>query len=98
MSLISNSFGLCAWRAASFGQFANPYPKDSDEYWMAEAFHASLQEIGKSSPNPSVGCAIVKDGEMIAQGATEAYGGRHGERVALAKISKSDLCKSAKSM
>ncbi len=38
---------------------------------------------GISGPNPPVGCLILRDGVVIAAGATEAVGGRHAERVAL---------------
>ena len=35
-------------------------------------------------PNPTVGAADVADGAVVGEGATEAYGGRHAEIVALA--------------
>jgi diaminohydroxyphosphoribosylaminopyrimidine deaminase/5-amino-6-(5-phosphoribosylamino)uracil reductase len=35
-------------------------------------------------PNPTVGAVLVADGEIVAAGVTEPYGGRHGEIVALA--------------
>ncbi len=38
----------------------------------------------RTAPNPWVGCVIVADGEIIAQGATEPPGGPHAEVVALA--------------
>lgn len=45
-------------------------------------------ELGEESriiapPNPWVGCAIVKHGEIIAEGSTEAFGGSHAEVQAL---------------
>ena len=39
---------------------------------------------GVAYPNPTVGAVVVADGAVVGEGATEAYGGRHGEIVALA--------------
>lgn len=36
-----------------------------------------------TSPNPRVGCVIVKDGEIIGEGYTQAVGGNHAEIEAL---------------
>ena len=41
------------------------------------------QGEGQVSPNPMVGCVVVKDGRIIAQGYHEKYGGFHAERNAL---------------
>ena len=35
-------------------------------------------------PNPTVGAVVVAGGEIVGEGVTEPYGGRHGEVVALA--------------
>ncbi|MEX2550724.1 MAG: bifunctional diaminohydroxyphosphoribosylaminopyrimidine deaminase/5-amino-6-(5-phosphoribosylamino)uracil reductase RibD [Nitriliruptoraceae bacterium] len=37
-----------------------------------------------ASPNPGVGCVVVRDGEVVGEGATETPPGRHAEVVALA--------------
>ncbi len=58
-------------------------PTAVDAYWMGEALGEAMAGNGRANPNPAVGCVIVRDGECIARGATEAYGGRHAERVAL---------------
>ncbi len=39
---------------------------------------------GIAYPNPTVGAVVVADGEVVGEGVTEAYGGHHGEIVALA--------------
>lgn len=49
---------------------------------MGWALKHSMQGVGHTIPNPAVGCVIVRDGVIIAEGATEALGGRHAERVA----------------
>jgi diaminohydroxyphosphoribosylaminopyrimidine deaminase/5-amino-6-(5-phosphoribosylamino)uracil reductase len=40
--------------------------------------------VGTTSPNPHVGCVIVRDGVIAGEGATEPPPGRHAEAVALA--------------
>jgi diaminohydroxyphosphoribosylaminopyrimidine deaminase/5-amino-6-(5-phosphoribosylamino)uracil reductase len=39
--------------------------------------------LGSTSPNPAVGAVLVKDGEVVAEGVTQAAGGDHAEVVAL---------------
>jgi len=39
---------------------------------------------GVAYPNPTVGAVVVANGSVVGEGVTEAYGGRHGEIVALA--------------
>ena len=38
---------------------------------------------GRAYPNPTVGAVVVSGDEIVGEGATEEYGGRHGEIVAL---------------
>lgn len=60
--------------------------KSGDEYWMQQALEKAMSAVGRSHPNPTVGCVIVKDGRLIASGATEVHGGRHAERVAIQSV------------
>lgn len=39
--------------------------------------------LGVAYPNPTVGAVVVCGGEIVGEGVTEPYGGRHGEVVAL---------------
>lgn len=39
--------------------------------------------LGRAYPNPTVGAVVVRDGEVVGEGATEEHGSRHGEVVAL---------------
>lgn len=57
----------------------NMTPKD----YMRMALDLARQGEGKVSPNPMVGCVVVKDGHVIAKGYHEMYGGFHAERNAL---------------
>ncbi|MBU2476755.1 bifunctional diaminohydroxyphosphoribosylaminopyrimidine deaminase/5-amino-6-(5-phosphoribosylamino)uracil reductase RibD [Candidatus Micrarchaeota archaeon] len=50
---------------------------------MKKALELSVK--GNVSPNPFVGCVIVKDNEIIAEGFHEKYGEKHAEIIALEK-------------
>lgn len=40
--------------------------------------------LGRAYPNPTIGAVVVsREGEVVGEGVTEPYGGRHGEMVAL---------------
>ena len=49
---------------------------------LARALQVAEDAAGRAYPKPTVGAVVVKDGDVIAEGATEA-GGRHAEVVAL---------------
>lgn len=51
--------------------------------YMQMALDLARQGEGKVSPNPMVGCVVVKGGRVIAKGYHERYGGFHAERNAL---------------
>jgi diaminohydroxyphosphoribosylaminopyrimidine deaminase/5-amino-6-(5-phosphoribosylamino)uracil reductase len=53
---------------------------------MQQALEQAMSAVGRSHPNPTVGCVIVKEGRLIASGATEVYGSRHAERVAIQSV------------
>lgn len=50
---------------------------------LAEAAGRGEAARGRTAPNPNVGCVIVKDGIIIAEGATAPGGRPHAEAVAL---------------
>jgi diaminohydroxyphosphoribosylaminopyrimidine deaminase/5-amino-6-(5-phosphoribosylamino)uracil reductase len=54
-----------------------------DERFMARALELARAQLGKTAPNPSVGCLIVSDGAIIGEGATGAGGRPHAEEIAL---------------
>lgn len=60
-----------------------------DTEYMKLAIELAKKGYGKVSPNPIAGAVIVKDGEIIAQGYHEKYGGLHAERNALLSCTKS---------
>lgn len=65
--------------------------KGTDEAWMKQALLISMESNGLSNPNPPVGAVFVKDGRVVAKGATMAYGDRHAERVAIDSVSDRSL-------
>jgi diaminohydroxyphosphoribosylaminopyrimidine deaminase/5-amino-6-(5-phosphoribosylamino)uracil reductase len=54
-----------------------------DFKYMSIALALAKQNIGCTSPNPSVGCLIVKNNQIIAQAATNFGGRPHAETIAL---------------
>lgn len=55
----------------------------TDEKYMERCIELALKGSGKVSPNPLVGCVIVKNGKIIAEGWHKRYGGNHAERNAI---------------
>lgn len=54
-----------------------------DERYLSAAIALSQRARGTSSPNPNVGCVVVKDGRVVGRGWTQAGGRPHAEAVAL---------------
>ncbi len=53
---------------------------------MARALQLAERGLNTTTPNPRVGCVIIKDGRVIAEGWHEKAGGPHAEAAALARI------------
>ena len=51
---------------------------------LDRALELAEAALGVAYPNPTVGAVVVAGGAIVGEGVTEAYGGRHGEVVALA--------------
>ena len=54
-----------------------------DQTYMRRAIALARASLGRTAENPAVGCVIVKDGEIIGEGATGEGGRPHAEEVAL---------------
>ena len=54
-----------------------------DRTYMERALRMAFAGMGSTSPNPSVGAVLVRNGEIISTGATCACGGDHAEVCAL---------------
>jgi len=55
-----------------------------DRRYMKRALALAERGMGSTAPNPMVGCVLVKDGEVIAEGWHRAAGEPHAEAEALA--------------
>lgn len=55
-----------------------------DHAYLAQALRLAERGLGLTQPNPTVGCVLVKGGEVVGEGWTAPVGGPHAERVALA--------------
>jgi diaminohydroxyphosphoribosylaminopyrimidine deaminase/5-amino-6-(5-phosphoribosylamino)uracil reductase len=56
---------------------------DSDDDLMRRALAQAATARSRTAPNPWVGCVIVRDGEVVGEGATRPPGGPHAEVEAL---------------
>lgn len=56
----------------------------ADHEFMARALRLARQGLSTTDPNPTVGCVLVRDGEIVGEGRTQPVGGPHAERAALA--------------
>lgn len=54
-----------------------------DTFYMKRALTLAKKGIGKTDPNPAVGCVIVKNGAVIGEGWHRKAGGPHAEIYAL---------------
>lgn len=60
-------------------------PSPTDIRFIRAAIALSLRGLGRTSPNPNVGCVIVRDGIIIGRGWTQPGGRPHAEAQALAQ-------------
>lgn len=54
-----------------------------DEKWMAVAIAEAEKGRGRVEPNPVVGAVIVENGQEVARGYHDRYGGPHAEVIAI---------------
>jgi diaminohydroxyphosphoribosylaminopyrimidine deaminase/5-amino-6-(5-phosphoribosylamino)uracil reductase len=55
-----------------------------EQEWMAQALALAVLGEGRTSPNPLVGCILVRDGKVVGKGYHSALGAPHAEAVAIA--------------
>tara|TARA_B100001750_G_scaffold213475_1_gene195971 strand:+ start:101 stop:1174 length:1074 start_codon:yes stop_codon:yes gene_type:complete len=61
------------------------------EAFMSRAIELAKKGKGSVSPNPLVGCVLVKDGEIIGEGYHEQFGGDHAEVMAFRNAIKDPI-------
>jgi diaminohydroxyphosphoribosylaminopyrimidine deaminase/5-amino-6-(5-phosphoribosylamino)uracil reductase len=64
--------------------------KNSDQKFISYALNLAKRNIGKTAPNPVVGCVIVKNGKIISSAVTAKNGRPHAEKIAIEKISNKE--------
>jgi diaminohydroxyphosphoribosylaminopyrimidine deaminase/5-amino-6-(5-phosphoribosylamino)uracil reductase len=57
----------------------------TDEEGMRRAIALARAQVGRTGENPAVGCVLVRDGDVVGEGATGDGGRPHAEEVALAQ-------------
>lgn len=57
--------------------------RPADRAPLVRAIALAEQVRGTTAPNPAVGCVLVRDGQIVGEGATRPVGGAHAEVVAL---------------
>jgi len=72
-----------AWALATGGPWPEPATLTGDAHFMALALQEGLRGVGLASPNPPVGCVLVKDGRVLGRGVHTRAGDPHGEIMAL---------------
>ncbi|CAM6094889.1 unnamed protein product [Calypogeia fissa] len=83
---IGRNAGLAATKEATQGEVGSPLPKgatEEDAEYMRMAVQLARKAIGQTSPNPMVGCVIVKDGQIVGRGFHPKAGEPHAEVFAL---------------
>jgi diaminohydroxyphosphoribosylaminopyrimidine deaminase/5-amino-6-(5-phosphoribosylamino)uracil reductase len=61
----------------------NPTTSNPDELWMERALALAEESVGQTSPNPAIGCILVKDNAVVGQGFHIYADKDHAEIVAL---------------
>lgn len=62
----------------------------ADHGFMARALQLARRGLYTATPNPRVGCVLVRDGAIIGEGWHEVAGGPHAEIMALEKVGAGD--------
>ena len=65
--------------------------KEKDNFYMNLALKLARDRVGLTGINPSVGCVIVKDNEVISIGQTSLNGRPHAEFNAIKNANKKKL-------
>ncbi|MEM8993926.1 MAG: bifunctional diaminohydroxyphosphoribosylaminopyrimidine deaminase/5-amino-6-(5-phosphoribosylamino)uracil reductase RibD [Acidobacteriota bacterium] len=60
--------------------------RDQHAHFMSLALEASRRALPACRPNPPVGCAVVRGGELVTTGYTRPPGEHHAEADALSRV------------
>ncbi len=67
----------------------------SDEHFMREALKLAKRGLGKTHPNPAVGCVLVRGGRIVGRGWHRCAGKSHAEVEALQSLKNPALARGA---
>ncbi|MCS6988062.1 MAG: bifunctional diaminohydroxyphosphoribosylaminopyrimidine deaminase/5-amino-6-(5-phosphoribosylamino)uracil reductase RibD [Chloroherpetonaceae bacterium] len=67
------------------------FDDSKDEFFLSKCLSLALRGAGKVSPNPMVGCVIVRDGNIIGKGWHERCGEAHAEVNAIRSVKDESL-------
>jgi len=59
---------------------------NNDNFFMQRCLDLAIKGLGKTYPNPLVGCVIVLNNKIISEGWHKLYGGVHAEADAINKV------------
>lgn len=62
---------------------------NQDQHYMSKALELARRGLFSTSPNPRVGCVLVKDNQVISEGWHERTGDVHAEAMAIEKATTS---------
>lgn len=66
-----------------------------DRHWMLAALALARRNLGRTWPNPAVGCVFVRDGRLLANGWTQPGGRPHAEAHAISRAADPAALKGA---
>lgn len=70
----------CGWKSSSRGVHCAAKNAESDDaFYIRRCVELARKAVGFTSPNPLVGCVIVKDGNVVGQGFHPKAGQPHAE-------------------
>lgn len=76
----AGAFRRGQWRRAYNRAVTETSPSlPDDAHWMRRALALAAGVMSSTRPNPRVGCVIVRDGQVLGEGATQPPGGPHAE-------------------
>ncbi len=64
-----------------------------DNFFMQRCLDLAIKGIGRTYPNPLVGCVIVLNNKIISEGWHKSYGGIHAEADAINKVKDKSILK-----
>ncbi len=67
----------------------------TDEMYMRRCFQLAVHGLGRTRPNPLIGCVIVRDGRVVSEGYHQCHGQWHAERNAILHCKEPQLLQGA---